>query len=193
VIFRTIYFMPSVCLFTSVAILWQWLYHPDSGLFNQLLALIGIDGPAWLADKRWAMPSIVFMSVWRSTGYYALIFLAGLQGIPQEFYEAAEMDGAGAWDKLRRVTAPLIFPTTFFVLVTSLIAAFQMFGESFIMTEGGPGYSTTTLVFLIYRNAFQAFKMGYASLQAWVLFAFIFLVTLAQWKFARGYGYGFEG
>ncbi len=191
-IFRTIYFMPSVCMFVSVAILWQWLYHPTSGVINYLLSLVGIQGPGWLSDKKWAMPAIVLMDTWRHMGYYGLIFLAGLQGIPQEFYEAAEIDGAGAWAKMRSITIPLIFPTTFFVLVMAFIGAFQLFGEPYVMTGGGPGYATTTLVFLIYRNAFEGFKMGYAALQAWVLFVVIFLVTLVQWRFSQERGYGFE-
>lgn len=189
--FRTVYFMPSVCLFVSVAILWQWIYDPNSGWLNYALSLVGIKGPGWLADRRWAMPSIVIMSVWRHIGYYAVVFLAGLQAVPLEFYEAAEMDGAGAWAKLRHVTLPLVYPTTFFVLVMAFIEAFQLFGEAYVMTSGGPGYATTTLVFLIYNNAFTAFKMGYAAVQAWVLFAFIFAVTLVQWRLAQEHGYGF--
>jgi multiple sugar transport system permease protein len=191
-VYRTVYFLPSVCMFVSIAILWQWLYHPTAGVINYFLHQIGIEGPGWLTDRRWAMPAIVLMDVWRSVGYYGLIFLAGLQGIPQEFYEAAEIDGAGAWAKMRRITIPLIFPTTFFVLVMAFISAFQLFGEPYIMTGGGPGYATTTLVFLIYRNAFEGFKMGYASLQAWVLFAVIFVVTLVQWRLGQERGYGSE-
>jgi multiple sugar transport system permease protein len=191
-IYRTVFFMPSVCMFVSIAILWQWLYSPTSGLINYFLSLFGIQGPGWLSETRWAMPAIIVMGVWRHVGYYSLIFLAGLQGIPQEYYEAAEIDGAGMWAKMRNVTIPLIFPTTFFVLVIAFIEAFQLFGEPYIMTGGGPGYATTTLVFLIYRNAFEGFKMGYASLQAWVLFAVIFLVTLIQYRLGQERGYGFE-
>lgn len=191
-VFRTIYFVPSVCLLVSIAVLWQWLYDTNSGWFNYTLSLIGIEPVGWLSDKRWAMPSIAIMSIWRHVGYYAVIFLAGLQGVPQEMYEAAELDGAGAWARLRRITVPMIFPTTFFVLVMAFIEAFQIFGEAYIMTEGGPGYATTTLVLLVYRNAFAAFKMGYAALQAWVLFAFIFAVTIIQWRLAQEHGYGFQ-
>jgi multiple sugar transport system permease protein len=192
-IYRTVYFLPSICMFVSISILWTWLYHPTSGLINYGLKLIGIQGPGWLADRRWAMPAIVIMGVWRHMGYYGLVYLAGLQGIPQEFYEAAEIDGAGSWAKMRHITLPLIFPTTFFVVVMACIAAFQLFGEPYVMTGGGPGYATTTLVFLIYRNAFEGFKMGYAALQSWVLFAAVFVLTLAQWRYARERGYGFEG
>ncbi len=191
-VFRTIYYLPSVCLLISIAVLWQWLYDTHTGWLNYILSLVGLGPVGWLSDKRWAMPSIALMSVWRHVGYYAVIFLAGLQGIAQELYEAGEIDGAGAWAKLWHITVPLVFPTTFFVLVMAFIEAFQLFGEAFVMTQGGPGYATTTLVFLVYRNAFTAFKMGYAALQAWVLFAFIFAVTLIQWRLAREHGYGFQ-
>lgn len=191
-VYRTVYFVPSVCLFVTTAMVWQWLYDSNFGWINYILGLVGIQGPGWLSDKRWAMPSIVAMNVWRRMGYYSVIFLAGLQTISEEYYEAAEIDGAGAWAKLRRITVPLVFPATFFVLVMAFIEAFQLFGEAFVMTQGGPGYATTTLVFLVYNNAFSAFKMGYASLQAWVLFAFIFAVTFMQWRLARERGYGFE-
>jgi len=191
-IFRTIYFVPSVCLLVSIAVLWQWLYDTNSGWFNYILSLVGVGPVGWLSDKRWAMPSITAMNVWRRVGYYSVIFLAALQGVPQELYEAAEIDGAGAWAKVRRITVPLVFPTTFFVLVTAFIEAFQLFTEAHVMTGGGPGYATTTLVILIYRNAFTAFKMGYASLQAWVLFACIFAITIIQWRLAKERGYGFQ-
>ena len=191
-LFRTVYFLPSVCMFVSIAILWQWLYSPTSGLINYFLSRVGIEGPGWLSERRWAMPALVLMDVWRNMGYYSLIYLAGLQGVPQEYYEAAEIDGAGSLSKMLMITIPLVSSTTFFVLVMGFISAFQLFGEPYIMTGGGPGYATTTLVFLIYRNAFEGFKLGYASLQAWVLFGVIFLVTLVQWRLSQERGYGFE-
>lgn len=192
-LYRTVFFMPSVCMFVSVALLWQYIYQPDSGLLNYLLSLLGIQGPGWLTDQKWAMPALVTMGIWRHVGYYALIFLAGLQSVPQELYEAAEVDGAGPWAKLRHMTVPLVAPTTFFVLVIACIEAFQLFGEAYVMTAGGPGYATTTLVFLIYRNAFEGFQMGYAALQSWVLFAIIFGVTLVQWRLNKERNYGLEG
>jgi len=191
-LFRTVFFMPSVVLFVSVAMLWQWLYEPNNGLINYLLGLVGISGPGWLSSRQWALPSIVVMNVWRHAGYYALIFLAGLQGIPDELREAAEVDGASALQRIRHVTIPVIFPTTFFVVVTALIASFQLFGEAYVMTRGGPAYSTTTLVYYIYRNGFEAFRMGYAALIAWVLFLLVFLVTIVQWRIARERGFGFQ-
>jgi multiple sugar transport system permease protein len=191
-LFRTAFFMPSVVLFVSVAMLWQWLYEPQNGLINYVLGLAGIEGPPWLSSRLWALPSIVIMNVWRHAGYYSLIFLAGLQSIPGEFYESAHVDGAGPLQRLRHITIPLIFPTTFFVVVTALISAFQLFGEAYVMTKGGPGYATTTLVYYIYRNGFESFRMGYAALIAWVLFAIVFAVTLVQWRVARERGYGFQ-
>ncbi|MBI2941802.1 MAG: sugar ABC transporter permease [Chloroflexi bacterium] len=191
-LYRTIFFMPSVVLFVSVAMLWQWLYEPQNGVINYVLGLVGIPGPPWLSSRLWALPSIIVMNVWRHAGYYSLIFLAGLQAIPDELHEAAQVDGASALQRLRYLTIPLIFPTTFFVVVTSLIAAFQLFGEAFVMTKGGPGYATTTLVYYIYRMGFEAFRMGYAALIAWVLFLLIFAVTLVQWRIARERGYGFQ-
>ena len=189
--YRTVFFLPSVALFVSIAMLWSWLYDPNSGVINYLVAvLLGVDPPKWLSSPAWALPSIVAMNVWRQAGYYSLIFLAGLQSIPDELHEAAEVDGANGLQRLRYLTIPLIFPTTFFVVITSLIAAFQLFGEAFVMTKGGPGYATTTLVFYVYRMGFESFRMGYAALIAWVLFAVIFVVTLVQWRFAGERGHG---
>lgn len=190
-LFRTAFFMPSIVLFVSAAMLWQWLYEPQNGLFNHLLAQVGIVGPPWLASKQWALPSIVLVSVWRHVGYYAVIYLAGLQAIPDEYHEAAKVDGADGLQRLWYITVPLIFPTTFFVVVTLLIASFQIFGEVFVMTKGGPGYATTTIVYHVYRSAFETFRMGYAALLAWVLFAIIFAITMLQWRFARERGHGF--
>jgi multiple sugar transport system permease protein len=189
--YRTAFFTPSIVLFVSVAMLWQWLYEPRNGLINHLLWQVGVTGPTWLASKQWALPSIVLMSIWRHVGYYALIYLAGLQAIPNEFHEAAKVDGASAFQRMRYVTVPLIFPTTFFIVVTLLIHSFQVFGEVFVMTKGGPGYATTTIVYHVYRSAFESFRMGYAALIAWILFAIIFVVTLLQWRLARDRGYGF--
>ncbi len=191
--FRTIFFLPSVALFVSIAMLWEWLYQPQFGIFNHVLSLVGIQGPGWLSTPAWALPSIVIMNVWRHSGYYSLIFLAGLQSIPDELHEAAQVDGATGFHRLRYLTIPLIFPTTFFVVITSLIAAFQLFGEAFVMTKGGPGYATTTIVYYVYRMGFESFRMGYAALIAWVLFAIIFVVTLAQWRFAGERGHGGDG
>jgi multiple sugar transport system permease protein len=190
VIFRTIYFLPSITLGVAVAVVWRWLYHPDLGLFNHLLAMVGITGPNWLYSSRWAMPALIIMGNWQGIGYAMLIFLAGLQGIPTEYYEAATIDGANEWQKLRYITAPMLSPTTFFILVTSLIGAFQGFDQFYIMTRGGPAFATTTLVLYIYNNAFSFFKMGYAAALAAVLFACILVMTIIQWRVARSWVYG---
>lgn len=191
-IYRTLFFMPSVCMFVAVSLVWQFLYQPSTGVANYYLARVGIHAPDWLADKHWALAAIVIMNIWRHVGYFALIYLAGLQGVPADLYEAAAVDGANGWVKMRRITIPMIYPTTFFVLVIAFIDAFQLFGEPYIMTQGGPGYATTTIVYLIYRNAFEGFRMGYAATQSWVLFAIIFVVTFIQWRLNRERNYGFE-
>jgi len=192
-IFRLIYFVPNITLMVAAAIVWQWIYQPEFGLVNYLLGVIGIDGPRWCYDSRWAMPAIIIMSNWHGIGYAMLIFLAGLQGIPAELYEAATVDGATGWQQLRHVTVPLLSSATFFVIVTSLIGAFQGFDQFYIMTHGGPAFSTTTLVLYIFNNGFQYFKMGYASSMAAVLFLIILIITLIQMKVARSWVYGFEG
>jgi multiple sugar transport system permease protein len=181
-LFRTIYFMPSVCMFVAVAMVWQFLYQPSTGVFTYYLSQLGIHSPDWLGDQHWAMAAVAIMGFWRHVGYFALIYLAGLQTIPTELHEAAAVDGATPLERVRHITLPLVWPTTFFVLVIAFIEAFQLFGEPYVMTKGGPGYATTTLVYLIYRNAFEGFKMGYAATQSWVLFAIIFVVTFIQWR-----------
>lgn len=192
IFFRTIYFLPQITLTVAAAIVWSWLYQPEFGLFNYLLGLIGIDGPNWLSSTRWAMPAIIIMGNWQGMGFAMLIMLAGLQGIPNEFYEAAEIDGANAWQSLRHITVPLLTPTIFFVVVTSLIGAFQGFDQFQIMTQGGPAKSTTTLVMYIYQNGFSFFKMGYGSALAFALFVVILVITFVQWQLANRWVYGFQ-
>ncbi len=192
IIFRTIYFLPQITLTVAAAIVWSWLYQPEFGLFNYLLGLVGIDGPNWLSSTRWAMPAIIIMGNWQGMGFAMLIMLAGLQGIPNEFYEAAEIDGANAWQSLRHITVPLLTPTIFFVVVTSLIGAFQGFDQFQIMTQGGPAKSTTTLVMYIYQNGFSFFKMGYGSALAFALFLVILVITFVQWQLANRWVYGFQ-
>ncbi len=191
-VFRVIYFLPHVTLTVAAAIVWRWMYHPEFGLFNYLLSLVGITGPNWLFNSSWAMPSIIIMSNWQGVGYAMLIFLAGLQGVPQELYEAATVDGATGAQQLRHITGPMLSPTTFFVLTTSFIGAFQGFDQFFVMTQGGPAFATTTLVLHIFNNAFQYFKMGYASSMSTVLFACIMIITLIQWQAAKRWVYEFD-
>ena len=192
IFFRTIYFLPQVTLTVAAAIVWSWLYQPEYGLFNYLLGLVGIDGPNWLSSTRWAMPAIIIMSNWQGMGFAMLIMLAGLQGVPNELYEAAEIDGANSRQSLRHITLPLMTPTIFFVVVTSLIGAFQGFDQFQIMTQGGPAKSTTTLVMYIYQNGFSFFKMGYGSALAFVLFITILIITFIQWQLANRWVYGFQ-
>jgi len=192
IFFRTIYFLPQITLTVAAAIVWSWLYQPEFGLFNYLLGLVGIDGPNWLSSTRWAMPAIIIMGNWQGMGFAMLIMLAGLQGVPNELYEAAEIDGANSWQSLRYITVPLMTPTIFFVVVTSLIGAFQGFDQFQIMTQGGPAKSTTTLVMYIYQNGFSFFKMGYGSALAFALFVTILIITFVQWQLANRWVYGFQ-
>lgn len=192
VFFRTLYFLPSITLTVAIAVVWSWLYNADFGLFNYILSLLGIEGPNWLQSKTWAMPAIIIMGIWKGTGYSMLIFLAGLQGIPEEYYEAAEIDGAGWWQQIFHITIPLISPTTFFVLVTTTIGAVQGFDQFYVMTRGGPAGATTTLVYYVFQNAFEWFKMGYAATASLILFVIILVITLVQWHFAKTWVYEFE-
>jgi multiple sugar transport system permease protein len=176
-LFRTIYYLPSVVSGVAVAILWQWIYHPEFGLINAMLDQIGIDGPRWLFSREWALPALILMALW-SVGGSMLIFLAGLQNIPTELYDAAHVDGANAWHRFLHVTIPMLTPTIFFNLILSIIASYQVFTNAFVMTEGGPGSATLMMVLLLYRVAFEQFKFGYASTIAWLLFAIILVFTL---------------
>jgi ABC-type sugar transport system permease subunit len=180
---RTIYFLPSITPIVAMALVWLWMYSPK-GMFNQMLDVIGIQGPNWLMDFRLAMPSVIIMSVWLSVGYYTVIYLAGMADIPPEFYDAARVDGASPWQEIRYVTIPLLRNVTSFVTITLGIFAFQVFTQVYIMTRGGPGDATVTLQLLIYRNGFQYFRMGYAAAISWLLFVVIFLLAIIQ---LRGY------
>ncbi len=190
--FRVIYFLPHVTLTVAASIIWAWIFQPEFGLINYTLSKLNIDGPYWLTDSRWAMPSIIVMSNWKGVGYAMLIFLAGLQGIPAELLDAATVDGANGWRRLRYVKIPLLTPTIFFILTTSFIGAFQAFDQFMIMTRGGPAFSTTPLVLYIYQNGFAYFKMGYATSMATILFLCILAITLFQWSMARRWVYGFD-
>jgi len=178
-IFRTIYFLPIVTPFVVVSIVWKWLYQPDYGLFNfYLLKTHLIDQPLlWLSDQQLAMPAVILMSIWGGIGYSMIIYLAGLQAVPQELYDAAAVDGAGPWARLRYITIPMLRPTTLFLLVIGVIGSFQVFTQIFIMTSGGPVERTTTMVFFIYRTAFINFDMGYASTLAYALFLMLLVFT----------------
>ncbi|MBK8085296.1 MAG: sugar ABC transporter permease [Devosia sp.] len=178
--FRAVYFVPVVTSWVAVSLIWKWLLNPQYGLVNYALSLIGIQGPGWLFDPAWAMAGVVLTSVWKDVGFVTVIYLAGLQDIPESLGEAAALDGATTWQKFRFVIFPMLAPTTIFVTTISLISSFQVFDQVFIMTGGGPVGATTTMVQLIYRNAFSYSAMGYASAISWILFALIFTVTLVQ-------------
>lgn len=184
---RVMYFLPVVTPFVVVAIIWKWLYNGDFGLFNYyLLKTKIIDEPAlWLADKNLAMPSIILMSVWAGVGFSMVVYLAALQAVPEELYDAAKVDGAGAWTRLRHVTIPMLRPATLFLMVMGIIGSFQIFTQIFIMTQGGPVDRTTTMMFYIYEAAFKFYEMGYASTLAYALFAMLFVFTLMQLRLYR--------
>jgi multiple sugar transport system permease protein len=180
--YRAVYFLPVVSSAVAASLIWTWLFSPNFGPINYFLESVGIPGPAWLGSTTWAMPAVIIMSVWKGFGTNMLIFLAGLQGIPQELEEAAMIDGANRWQRFWNVTWPLLTPTTFFVLVISCIVSFQVFEQVFVMTEGGPAYATTVLGLFIYLNAFRYNNMGYAASAAYVLFAIVLAITLAQFR-----------
>lgn len=187
-VFRTIFFLPSVVSSVAIAVLWLWLYQPELGLINSLLERVGVEGPTWLISKRWALPGLIGASLW-SVGGTMIIFLAGLQDIPQHLYEAAALDGAGEWAKFRHVTLPMLSPVIFFNLVLGTIAGFRNFELPLIMTEGGPLNATMFYVLYLYLNAFNFLKMGYAAALAWILFIIIMAVTIVQLWLARRWVY----
>ena len=182
-IWRTLYFLPTLTPLVAAALLWRWMLNPDVGLVNYLLEQVGIDGPGWLNSTTWAIPSLVIMGLWASVGgSRMIIFLAGLQDVPAELLEAAEIDGAGTWDKFWNVTLPLITPTVFFNLVLGIIFALRTFEVAFIATNGGPARATWFISLHIYQSAFVSFDMGYASALSWLFFILIAALTFAQFK-----------
>jgi multiple sugar transport system permease protein len=190
-IYRTILYLPAVLSGVAAALLWRWLLSADFGLVNLLLSYIGIKGPSWLGDERWALASLIGMSLW-SVGAGTIVYLAGLQGIPTDLYEAAEVDGARGWARFRYITLPLMTPVLFFQLIVGIIAALQTFTQSFIITGGGPNNATLFLLLYLYRNAFQFFRMGYASALAWVLFLYILILTVIVFRWSVAWVY-YEG
>ena len=176
-IFRTIYYLPSVVSGVAVSLLWVWIFNPRIGLINRFLGFFGIEGPMWLFDQFWVLPAFIVMSLW-GVGGSMIIYLAGLQGIPTELYEAAEIDGAGIFNQFKNVTLPLMTPIIFFNLVMGVIGSFQVFTQAFVMTNGGPGNASLFYVLYIYRQAFQFGHFGFGSALAWVLFLIILILTL---------------
>jgi ABC-type sugar transport system permease subunit len=193
-IFRAAYFLPVVVPTVATAIIFRWLYNPDFGVLNWLLGFVGVPPQDWLGSSSTALISIAAMSVWQGLGWTMTFFLVGLQSIPEQLYEAASIDGAGGWMQFRHITWPLLTPMTFFILVTSTIGSLQAnFDSVYLMTQGGPGYSTYTNAFYLYSQAFRYFHYGYAAAYAWVLFAVIAVVTFLQFRFlARRIHYDFS-
>jgi multiple sugar transport system permease protein len=183
--FRTAYFAPFVTTLVAVAIVWKYLYHPRFGLLDAALGAVGIAPVDWLGDPKWAMPAIILVAVWRSFGYNMLIFVAGLQRIPIQLYEAAELDGAGAWARLRHVTLPQLAPTFVFVGVITAIGFFQLFAEPYVMTQGGPLKSTLSMVLYMYEEGFRWWRLGSAAAIAFVLFAIVLSITLVQLRLQK--------
>lgn len=183
--YRASVFIPVITSWVAVSIIWRWILNGQSGLLNYLLSLIGIDGPIWLQDFFWAMPSIIMVTVWKDVGFFAIILLAGLQEISEDYYEAAQIDGASPFQQLMKISIPMVTPALFFVVIISLINSFQLFDQVLVMTNGGPAGSTSTMVEQVYKNAFQNHKMGFASAQSWVLFVMILIVTLIQYQLQK--------
>lgn len=181
-VFRTIYFLPVVTSMVAIALVWNWIYDPQYGLLNAALQAVGLPKVEWLYSTVWAMPALIAMGVWKNLGYSMVIFLAGLQTVPQELYEAADLDGANRWQQFLNVTLPQLGPTLFFVSVMSTITAFQVFDPVYIMTEGAPGNTTNVAVYWLYQNAFENFHVGRASAIAYVLFGVLLTLTLIQWS-----------
>ncbi len=179
--FRAIFFFPYVASLIAVAVVWNMIFHPDMGPVNNFLMNIGITNPPrWTASVDWAMPTIILANIWKSMGYYMIVYLAALQGIPSQLYEAASIDGASTWEKFRFVTLPSLAPATFFVSIMLTISSFKVFDLVFAMTGGGPGRATNVLVYHIYNTAFVEFRFGYSSAIAMVLFAIVLVITLIQ-------------
>lgn len=179
-LFRFVYFAPVVTTLVAVAVVWRFIYHPRFGLLNYVLALFGINPIDWLGDPDWAMPAMILLAVWKNFGYNMIIFIAGLQNIPVQLYEAASIDGAGFWQRFRSVTLPLLAPTTVFITIITMIGYFQFFAEPYVMTQGGPLNSTLSIVLLMYQQGFRWWSMGYAAAIAFVLFLFILLGSALQ-------------
>ena len=182
---RTIYFLPVVSTLVAVAVVWRALYSPDAGLLNQLLGVFGIQPMDWLSDPDWAMPAIILMAAWKNFGFNMIIFIAGLQAIPERLYEAARLDGAGSWAQFRYVTLPQLAPTFLFVALMTMIGYLQLFAEPYVMTQGGPANATLSLVMLMYQEGLRWWNMGFAAALAFVLFAIILAGTLLQLRLQK--------
>jgi multiple sugar transport system permease protein len=183
-LFRTVFFAPVVTSLVAVAVIWRYLYHTRYGFINYGLDAIGVAPGDWMGDPRLAMPAIIFFAVWKNFGYNMIIFLAALQSIPSDLYEAAELDGAGSWSLLRHITLPALAPTMFMVSILTMAGYFQLFAEPYVMTQGGPLQSTVSVLYLMYEQGFKWWNLGSATAVAFVLFVLMFAVTLLQMRLA---------
>ena len=181
-VFRVLWYIPVLTSWVAASLIWKSILAPKYGAMNGILGFFGLEGPGWLLDAKWAMPAIVLVSVWKDTGFFALILLSGIIGINKTYYEAAELDGANAWKRFSRITLPLLTPSIFYVLIVSLINSFQLFPQIMIMTDGGPNGATQVMVERIYKYGFRYFRMGYASAFSWILFVIIMICTAIQMK-----------
>lgn len=194
-VYRTLYFMPSLVPIVASVVLWKWLLNADFGIVNQVLRDLGVSNPpGWFSDRTWAIPSLIFMGLWQGIGgTRMIIFLAGLQGIPEELYEAASIDGANAWHRLRHVTLPLLTPTIFFNMILGIISGLQVFTAAFVATEGGPGFATWFYSLHLYKQAFDYWNMGYASALAWFFAVVIVLLTVWQMRLSKRWVFYYGG
>jgi multiple sugar transport system permease protein len=182
-IFRTIFFFPHVASLVAIAVVWNLLFHPTLGPVNNILRFLGIaNPPGWTSSVDWAMPVIIIVSIWKSMGYYMILYLSGLQAIPRELYEAAKVDGANSFQRFKSITLPMLTPTTFFVSIMLTIACFKVFDLVSVMTNGGPGRATNVLVFNIYNTAFINYEFGYASAISMILFIIVLAITIVQFR-----------
>jgi multiple sugar transport system permease protein len=183
-VYRTFFYLPAIMPAVAASILWIWIFNPEQGILNSILSQVGLTGPAWLQNQNWSKPALILMGLW-GAGSGMIIWLAGLKGISKHLYEAAEMDGAGKLQKFRNVTLPMLTPYILFNLIMGVIGTFQIFTQAYVMTQGGPLDSTLFYAYALFNNAFRYLRMGYASAMAWVLFAIVLALTIAQVRLSR--------
>ena len=188
-IFRVIFYLPAISSAVAIALLWRWIYNADYGVLNMVLGGVGIKGPQWLNNPLWVKPSLMIMGIWRGVGSTMILYLAGLQNVPRDYYEAIDIDGGTSFHKFRYITLPLITPVSFFILITGVIGGLQAFGDQYIMTGQGPEFSAVTIVYYLWDKGFASHQMGYACAVSWVLSIGIMLVTLLQFRFSDKWVY----
>lgn len=185
-VYRTLYFLPVITPTVAAGVVWKYLFDPAKGVINQILSTVGISGPGWLSDPSWSLVAVTIVGVWKRVGFNMVVYLAALQSLPRMYYEAAAIDGANAWHTFRKITVPLLMPTTLFLIITSLIDAFQVFDLVYVMTAGGPLKSTDVIGYYLYRYGFRYHELGFASAIAYIMFVFIFVVAILQFRITRG-------